>query len=273
MEECYNCDETNKICSYEEGTFDEINGCIQCQNCYKNFVKDIKKCENDHGICLKCYEEIKDDHFGYRRDMECTDCDYIFEKYTIKKEYYHKNKDYDSDCDSNGEYKSYWGNISTQFYEDINGKYQNTYKRFNEEELLIYEAHYKDGLKNGSFKEWYENGKQLKEECFYKDDEFDGHRREWYENGQLKKVSFYINGEKEGLFIEYQMDGTKIFENTWKDGDITHYVDEFYENGNKKFESVWLDINRKLISYHEDGKIIEVTYFKGEDIINMEYYD
>lgn len=247
-EEYENKEETTEEDTYEKGTWDDIENGIQCECCYKKFVKDIKKCENDHGICLRCYEEIKYKYFRYSEDLKCTECDYIFEIYTIKKEFYHENKDYDSNCVHIGEYNSYWGNKSDEFYEDREGKYQKTYKKFNEEGLLIYEAHYKDGLKNGPFKEWYENGK-LKEESFYKDD------------------------EREGLCIDYRIDGTKIFENTWKDGDITNFVDEFYENGQKKMESVWLDkenINRKLISYNEDGKIIEVTYFKGEDVINME---
>ncbi len=238
----------------EEGTYDDIEGGIQCQNCYKNFVNDIKKCGNDHGICLKCYEEIKEKYFRYSEDVECSECNYVFEKYIIKKEFYHENKDYNSEYeyDNNGKYISYWGHISEQFYEDKNGKNQKTLKKFNEEGLLIYEAHYKDGLKNGPYKEYYEDGKQLKEECFYKDD------------------------EKEGLCIKYRMDGTKIFENTWKDGEITNFVDEFYENNQKKYESVWLDkenINRKLICYHENGKIDEISYFKGEDIEKNIKYD
>lgn len=61
--------------------------------------------------------------FRFEEDMECRECDYVYEKYTIKTEYYHENKDYDVNSLVNGEFQSYWGNIAIQYYKDKDDKW------------------------------------------------------------------------------------------------------------------------------------------------------
>ena len=55
---------------------------------------------------------------------------------------------------------------------------------------------YKNGLKNGTFKEWFENGK-LYSEATYNDNILEDVMKQWYSNGQLRFHNFYNNGKTE----------------------------------------------------------------------------
>ena len=53
----------------------------------------------------------------------------------------------------------------------------------------------KNGIVEGYWKEFYENGKP-KSVTFYINDLENGEYLSWYENGQLKEKGNYINGER-----------------------------------------------------------------------------
>lgn len=57
---------------------------------------------------------------------------------------------------------------------------------------------YKEGIKVGIHKSWWENGQQKFEYPFNKKGAYDGAIKEWYRNGQLVKAFNYVNGKEDG---------------------------------------------------------------------------
>ena len=55
----------------------------------------------------------------------------------------------------------------------------------NNSEAIQSKGHYSNGLKDGQWEAWYENGEK-KEEGIFKDGQWDGLFTSWYENGSIK---------------------------------------------------------------------------------------
>ena len=79
------------------------------------------------------------------------------------------------------------------------------------------ECFYKDGKKDGAWKEWDEND-QLMSEAFWKDGREDGIWRQWYDNGKPWTEEAYKNGRRDGTYKKWDVDGRLMIEETWKDG-------------------------------------------------------
>tara|TARA_A100001011_G_C13725318_1_gene601283 strand:- start:26 stop:532 length:507 start_codon:yes stop_codon:yes gene_type:complete len=95
---------------------------------------------------------------------------------------------------------------------------------------------FKNGIKNGVHKIWYENG-QLKYQGNYINGKPDGVYKSWYKNGQLKMEVDYRNGKKDGLVKTWykngQLETETEYKNDKKDG--LEYI--WFENGKLKW--VW----------------------------------
>ena len=96
------------------------------------------------------------------------------------------------------------------------------------------EGNYKEGKKEGVWKEWYENG-QLDEIINYKDGKRDGLRKVWYENGELEHKGNYDEGKKEGV---------------WK---------YWYENGHLRKEQNYTKMKKKGKPKSQNLKILKIT--------------
>ncbi len=98
--------------------------------------------------------------------------------------------------------------------------------------LIIKEANYKEGKKDGIYKGWYLyssvyniNG-QLCYENNYKKDKPEGIQRGWYENGSLMYEHNYYNGKQEGIqkwwleneYVIPQTNGQLYSEENYKEG-------------------------------------------------------
>ena len=64
----------------------------------------------------------------------------------------------------------------------------------------------KDGKRDGSYEEWWENGRQ-KMKCAYKNKDKDGLYEEWYESGQKRWKCTYKLGKLDGLYEEWDEKG------------------------------------------------------------------
>ena len=105
--------------------------------------------------------------------------------------------------------------------------------------LLSSSRTYKNGKKNGLWREWYENG-QLKWTGTYKDEKEVGLWRGWYENGQLESEGNYKDGEWDELWRGWYENGNKRGEWNWKDGEWDGLQRHWHENG-----QLWFEINSK----------------------------
>ena len=93
-----------------------------------------------------------------------------------------------------------------------------------------------DGFKNGSYKEWYSNGKPKTTGQYFNDDSTNSWAK-WYENGQKKFEIHYKNDQLNGKYGYWYENGQKEIEGTYKDGKKDKSWTKWYENGQKEIES------------------------------------
>ena len=106
------------------------------------------------------------------------------------------------------------------------GKRDGSYKQFYENGNLKAEGSYKDGKKHGSYKKYYSNGK-IRSKGSYKEEKLDGEHRAYYENGELEKKENYKMGKWHGSFKSYYENGKlnvkTSYTNDTLDGDYEKY--------------------------------------------------
>ena len=80
---------------------------------------------------------------------------------------------------------------------------------------------YKNGIKNGPYKEWYSFDKKkiLKLVGNYKNGEKDGLWTYYFEDEKWKEGN-YKDGKEDGLWTEWHENGQKISEQTYKNGKL-----------------------------------------------------
>ena len=82
---------------------------------------------------------------------------------------------------------------------------------FQDIERLEHEENYKNGVKDGIQRLWYESG-VLKRIESYNNGNLEGIWKEWYEDGQLKSQGSYKHGYKHGLWREWDESGILVEE-------------------------------------------------------------
>jgi len=82
-------------------------------------------------------------------------------------------------------------------------KKETAISKYEDSEIL---NQFKDGKKEGLWRDHYQNG-QVKSEGIFVFDSKEGHHKEWGENGILTSETFYINGKENGLVTWYHEKG------------------------------------------------------------------
>jgi len=128
---------------------------------------------------------------------------------------------------------------------------------------------YKNGIKNGPYKEWYSFKKEkiLKLVGNYKNGEKEGLWTYYFEDEKWKEGN-YKDGKEDGLWTYYTK-GWKWKEETYIDkniSNISHYyrMDRFYRNGQIQAEgntNFWGSYDGKWTYYNADGTIKEVKEY------------
>ena len=80
---------------------------------------------------------------------------------------------------------------------------------FWEDNKLKEEGIYREGVKSGLWKYWYDSG-QLFSKGIYRNNLQTGVWLEWYKNGNKKIQTIYRNGLKNGKQISWSSDGVKV---------------------------------------------------------------
>jgi len=122
---------------------------------------------------------------------------------------------------------------------------------------------------NGSKTDYFDNGYSIEAEYNLKNGQLHGLLKAYYENGNVKKLGSYLNGKENGLFKEYNEDGTMNFEYSMKDGVMNGAFKTYYENGQLKKSGSFLNgkANGNFKEYAENGEL-DVTYTKLNDEYN-----
>lgn len=130
--------------------------------------------------------------------------------------------------------------LTEQFYSDT-GK-------------LRVSGNYKNGVLDGEFKAYYPNG-NLQGEVNYKNGEMNGEFKEYHENKNIRLSGNYKNSLQEGEWKSYLEDGTLETIVNYKDGELNGLKEDFYKNGN-----VW---TRQEFKNNDIDGVYEVYYENG----------
>ena len=121
------------------------------------------------------------------------------------------------------------------------------------------ETTFEDGIQNGPYKEWYENG-QLESEYEHVSLKTgvivrDGLHKEWYENGNQRSVFYFKNGQKNGPYHAFYENGNP-YGQVEKVNGLSHGLAVFYDfNGLKKRTAVYSSgvCDGLLCTFHSNG--------------------
>jgi len=172
------------------------------------------------------------------------------------------------------------------------------YKTYYENDQQLSEENYNDGMLEGKWTYWYENGQvKLKGnfkpyEVLPEDERWERSSRyvfpardskhgkwtEWYENGQKKREQNYECGRVIGKWASWYENGNKKSISNYHDGGLPGMnraiadgkFTQWYENGQKKIERCY-QTNRaegKWTEWDENGHITREEYYKMGELIN-----
>ena len=114
-------------------------------------------------------------------------------------------------------------NVKTTLFEDGSVKSEKNFKTVDGKEELTkeinfhpngkkyIEGHYKDGLRDGYWASWYNDG-QLWSEGNFKKDKSDGERTVYHPNGTLHYKGTFDMGKRVGVWTFYDEAGVKVNE-------------------------------------------------------------
>lgn len=133
----------------------------------------------------------------------------------------------------NGEYREYLrGNYILIQANYLNGELEGEYVRYYSDKpsAKMEESFYKNGVKDGKSTFFAQNGRAIAEYS-YKDGMFDGVNRTFYDTGAVKTEETYVNDVLQGEYREFFQDGRTV------------KVRGMYENGQK--EGIWYEYDSK----------------------------
>jgi hypothetical protein len=201
-------------------------------------LNEYIKSEYDTNINIVCGKGI---HFFIDRQMA----------------YNYNRKILEQKWDTPNLYKTYYDNgqlkeiieyIHDQTYGYIK---QYIYKWFKNGVKYLIQS-YQQGLKNGVFTEWHENGK-LKYECNFINDSKDGLERIHYYNGQRKLYISYSNGTMNGKCNSWHMNGKIDIECNFYRGILCNNFKKWGKNGDLVLFQKYFNIPIKPIDKIDDS--------------------
>lgn len=137
-----------------------------------------------------------------------------------------------------------------------NGKPDGILTAFDSRGRKTHEIEYKNGLKTGNIKVYYDNG-QLKSEqtpeygkIFYRSGQiylesklengvFEGKVKEYYEGGNIRSETDYVLGRKNGLSVYFFENGKTAYEFSFSDDKYSGLSKAYLESGRQVFEIIY----------------------------------
>ena len=157
------------------------------------------------------------------------------------------------------------GSVNIHFQNQ--SKYSGRIYKKSSKNTLILEFNTKDGLYNGIYKEYFEDG-ILKRESNYNLGVLQGRERKFFENGKLSEDLNYNLGNLNGVRNVYWINGMMKEINNFKNGILVGETTYFYSNG-KLRKTISFDLQGRKdglwTSYDSEGIITKQTEFdKGK---------
>ena len=160
---------------------------------------------------------------------------------------------------------------SSKEYKD--GKLDGKAIEYYDENNIYFEGTYKNGLLNGEAKEYviYTDGSSSYSEGYYVDSEKQGLWKEYDKEGTLHSSQNYTDGREDGLYRQYTKEGILEYTEEWEYGEQLDAI-EYYPNGQIQSVEQWANNGRNGIaeSYYENGNLREILNYK-DNMLDGEY--
>ena len=185
------------------------------------------------------------------------------------------------------------------------GKQNGVFQLYTEEGILVDDANFKDGERDGLTEQYYSDTGNLRAKAVYKNGvlhgEFkycfpNGHTRaianyengnlngkfdEYYENGNLKLTGLYKENLQEGEWQYFNEDKNLVSKVNYKDGELNGIKEDYHRNGNiwtrqefknntpeGIYEVYYEDGNPQLKAVIKDGQIVEENFFNPDGTVS-----
>lgn len=169
-----------------------------------------------------------------------------------------------------GQHRIIDGYLSEYILADFkDGMYNGSFQHLKNNKLKA-EGTYKEGRKDGIYKEYYSDGVKLKKETPFTEGKLNGIVKTYYTDGKIEKEKEYAMSIEHGVELSYDYQTNNISQRNYKDGrlhgvQVIYYssnVGDFvehsiYEDGKQigKFSEIFGDGTiKKQGQYNKDGK-------------------
>ncbi len=125
-----------------------------------------------------------------------------------------------------------------------NGLKEGLWKKYDENGILIYEENYEKGEYEGNVKNYYKNG-NISTYCEYKEDDKNGLYQSFYRDGTLKQEGYYGKDNMEGYWYTYYNNGNISEKKNYLNDKQNGFQEEFNYFGKKT-----------IASFYENGFLI-----------------
>jgi len=151
-----------------------------------------------------------------------------------------------------------------------NGKRDGTYKEYFSDGKTKDLSHYKNGLSDGLQEHYFPNG-QKQFSVNFKNGKLDGESVEFLESGQIKVKDIYSN-DKIIQFNSWYSNGQKDREINFVEGKLTK-LSWFYENGQNRvnFKNDKNSGANQIAFYNANGELEKNSYYLNSSILPMEH--
>lgn len=123
--------------------------------------------------------------------------------------------------------------VSNGYFHFQDGKLNGPYSWVTKKGICVDSGSYKNGLKDGIIKGWYQEDGHLGSVGHYKDGKLDGELRQWGWDRKLKSITNYIDNLKSGKEILYYDNGQIGVERMYQNDTLIDSVHTWYSNGEK----------------------------------------
>ncbi len=165
------------------------------------------------------------------------------------------------------------------------GMYDGAYQQFKYNKLFE-EGSYSEGRKNGLYKIYFPDGKQVKEECPYTEGKINGIKKTFYTDGSLESEKGYKMSVEDGIDRRYEWQTNRTLKDMfYKDGKLEgkqlqyitsnlghYYIRSNYRNGklHGNYSEIYTEGKRKdkvrLQGVYEDGQKVGEWIDDGKKI-------
>ena len=146
--------------------------------------------------------------------------------------YFRKHFGLSENCQRHGTWRSWYPNgekMKEFSYKD--GILDGSFSKWNEDGQLLTQQHYSLGKWNGTWLQFYQPPGHLKEERHYQDGKPVGIWSKWASSGLMTKKCFYSDGLKDGIFMRWHENGQLASKAIYEDGGLNGLLQEFSLTG------------------------------------------